>query len=109
MGKFQPGQINNPNGRPKGSGKSPKIRELLEEHVPKAVAALVAALSDDDGRVAVQAAKEILTRVYGVPVQALPDDGGDKATAPQRPIYRELKHGEPTPADLRPPDESEVH
>ena len=103
MGKFQPGKAANPTGRPKGTGKSPKLRELLEEHVPAAITALVAALQDSDGRVAVQAAKEILTRVYGVPVQAVPELPADQEP-PQNPVYTELRRTDPTPSEFPPED-----
>lgn len=104
MGKFQPGNKASP-GRPKGSGRSPKIRELLEPHVPEAITALVAALQDSDGRVVVQAAKEILTRVYGVPVQAAQEVEADDRPIPDPPQYFEIGLDDPLPAEL----EQEIH
>lgn len=98
MGKFEKGNKASP-GRPKGSGKSVKLRELLEEHVPAAIEALVASLSDKDGRVVVQAAREILTRVYGVPVQAPPELPTD-LDPPTMPVYSELRRTDPTPSEF---------
>ena len=61
------GQSGNPGGRPKGIGK------LAREHGDKALDVLVAALADDDGRVRIAAAREILDRGYGKPVTMTAD------------------------------------
>jgi hypothetical protein len=37
MARYKPGQSGNPSGRPKGSGKSAKLRALLEPHAPELV------------------------------------------------------------------------
>jgi len=56
---FKPGQSGNPGGRPKG------IAAIARQHTDKAVDVLVAAMDEDDPRVRVAAAKEILDRGYG--------------------------------------------
>lgn len=56
---WMPGQSGNPGGRPKG------IAAIARQHTDKAVDVLVAAMDEDDPRVRVAAAKEILDRGYG--------------------------------------------
>ena len=58
-GRFVPGVTGNPGGRPKG------IAAIARQHTDKAVDVLVAAMDEDDPRVRVAAAKEILDRGYG--------------------------------------------
>lgn len=74
MGRFVKGQSGNPGGRAKGLG---DIRALAQSHAPKAMAVLVAALTDDDPRVRVKAAEALLDRGYGKPAQSItgPDGG----------------------------------
>jgi hypothetical protein len=67
-GHFLPGQSGNPSGRPKVVA---EIRELARAHAPAALAKVVALIDHADARVAFAAAKEILDRVYGRPVQAV--------------------------------------
>jgi HEAT repeat protein len=66
-GRFPKGVSGNPGGRPKG------IAAIAREHTDKAVAVLVDALVDDDKRVAVTAAKELLDRGYGKPLTMTAD------------------------------------
>ena len=64
---WKPGQSGNPGGRPKG------IARLAREHGDKALNVLVSALDDDDGRIRIAAAREILDRGYGKPVTMTAD------------------------------------
>jgi hypothetical protein len=67
-GHFLPGSSGNPSGRPKVVA---EIRELARIHAPAVLAKVVALIDHADARVAFAAAKEILDRVYGRPVQAV--------------------------------------
>ena len=71
---WQPGQSGNPGGRPKVLG---AFRERLREHADKAVQTLVDALDDENARVRVAAAAELLDRAYGKAPQALTNEEGD--------------------------------
>jgi len=64
---FKPGQSGNPGGRPKG------IAAKAREHTDKALDVLVAALEDDDAKVRISAAKEIIDRGFGKPVSMTAD------------------------------------
>ena len=65
--KFQPGVSGNPGGRPKG------IAAKAREHTDKALDVLRDALSDEDARVRVAAAKEVLDRGWGKPITMTAD------------------------------------
>lgn len=64
---FKPGQSGNPGGRPKG------IAAQARQHGERALEVLVAALADDDARVRIAAAKEIMDRGYGKPLTMTAD------------------------------------
>lgn len=64
---WKPGQSGNPGGRPKG------IAARAREHTDKAIEVLVDGMADEDPRVRVVAAKEILDRGYGKPVAMTAD------------------------------------
>jgi hypothetical protein len=66
---FKPGISGNPGGRPKGKG----IAALAREHTDKAMEVLVAGMGDDDPRVRVAAAKEVLDRGWGKPLTMTAD------------------------------------
>ena len=70
-GRFIPGVTGNPGGRPKG------IAQLAREHKDKALEVLVAGMDDEDARVRIAAAREILDRGYGKSV-AMTADVSDK-------------------------------
>jgi hypothetical protein len=63
---FKPGQSGNPNGRRKIDK---DLQELMRQHTPAAINALVAALKQPRERVA--AAVALLDRAYGKPSQTL--------------------------------------
>jgi len=64
---FKPGQSGNPGGRPKG------IAAKAREHTDKALEVLVEGMADEDPRVRVTAAKEVLDRGWGKPLAMTAD------------------------------------
>lgn len=64
---FEPGKSGNPGGRPKG------IAAKAREHTDRAVEVLVQGMEDDDRRVRIAAAKELLDRGYGKPLAMTAD------------------------------------
>jgi hypothetical protein len=72
-GRFVKGVSGNPNGRPK----VPKdVREMLKAATPKAAQLLIDSITDDSVSInyRIDAAKEILNRVYGKPTQPIDGD-----------------------------------
>lgn len=65
-GQFIAGNSANPGGRPKIPD---EVREATKAACPKAVAVLVALLDDKKPAIRLEAAKTILDRAYGKPVQ----------------------------------------
>jgi hypothetical protein len=72
QGHFLPGVSGNRSGRPRVGG---EIRELARSHAPAALARVVALIDHPDPRVALLAAKEVLDRALGRPVQAVEPEG----------------------------------
>lgn len=68
--QFQPGKSGNPLGK---SQWSKPIRELLWDHVPSAIARLLELMGSKDERVAMDAVKEVLSRVFGRIPDTIPD------------------------------------
>ena len=65
--RFKPGQSGNPGGRPKG------IAALARQHTDRALEVLVEGMEDDDRKVRIAAAKELLDRGYGKPLTMTAD------------------------------------
>ncbi len=67
-GRFVPGASGNPGGRPKLPA---EMREIFQSRGLEAAEILVKHLRASDPRVSVAAAREILDRAYGKPVQSI--------------------------------------
>jgi len=65
---FAPGKSGNPSGRPKEHS---EIKRLALEASPQAFSVIVSLLHDQDKKVAMSAAKEILDRAFGKPGQSV--------------------------------------
>jgi uncharacterized protein DUF5681 len=65
-GRFAPGVSGNPGGRPKLPA---EMKEMFQAKAPEAFEVLCRHLNSNDARVSVIAAREILDRAYGRPVQ----------------------------------------
>src|SRR5262245_41971298 len=85
MPKFQKGVSGNPGGRPKLPA---EMREIFQSRGFEAAEILVKHLRASDPRVAVAAAREILDRAYGKPVQSINVDREERikliAVVPQK-------------------------
>jgi hypothetical protein len=68
MPKFQKGVSGNPGGRPKLPA---EMREMFQAKASEAFEVLCKHLHANDPKVSVTAAKEILDRAYGRPVQSI--------------------------------------
>jgi hypothetical protein len=84
-GCFKKGESGNPGGRPKLSA---EMREIFQSRGPEAAEILVKHLHATDPRVSVAAAREILDRAYGKPVQSINVDREERikliAVVPQK-------------------------
>ena len=76
-GRFAPGASGNPGGRPKLPA---EMKEMFQAKAPEAFEVLCKHLHANDAKVSVTAAKEILDRAYGRPLQSIDanvtEDGG---------------------------------
>lgn len=59
--QFKPGQTGNPGGRPSIAA----LRAALKPHERKVVETLVACLDSENDKIRIEAAREILDRLYG--------------------------------------------
>jgi hypothetical protein len=84
-GRFAPGVSGNPGGRPKLPA---EMREIFQSKGLEAAEILVKHLRNTDPRVSVAAAREILDRAYGKPVQSINVDREERikliAVVPQK-------------------------
>jgi hypothetical protein len=64
---FKPGQSGNPGGRPRG------IAALARAHTDRAVEVLVEGMEDEDHKVRIAAAREVLDRGWGKPLAMTAD------------------------------------
>src|SRR5215467_12522954 len=67
-GGWLPGHSGNPGGRP---NKAVDVNAMCRKHGPLAVVIIARLMDDDDPRIRFAAAKEILDRGFGKPVQAV--------------------------------------
>ena len=63
---FVKGKSGNPSGRPK---ENKDVKELARQHSPEAFARVVELMKNDDPRVSLAAAQEVLNRAWGKPTQ----------------------------------------
>lgn len=70
---FQKGQSGNPGGRPKTPN---KVKTMLKSAAPEAVQLLIETISNENVAMShrLDAAKEVLNRVYGKPTQPIDGD-----------------------------------
>jgi hypothetical protein len=87
-GKWEKGASPNPGGRPK---LIVAFRKALEErHYEKALMALETALDDDDAKVRIAAAREVLDRLFGKASQPVTDADGNPVMFPLAPFLERL-------------------
>ncbi len=67
-GRFSPGSVANPNGRPTIPL---EVRKLLEDAAPRAVARLIELMESSDERIAATCSEAVLNRLYGKPSQVV--------------------------------------
>lgn len=72
---FQKGISGNPGGRPKAEK---DVKAFALKNTKRAMERIVELIEDEDPRVALMAAKEVLDRAYGKPKVADDDDANDK-------------------------------
>jgi len=95
MAQFRKGQSGNPAGRPKGSGKSAKLRAAIEQHLPEIIDGLVQAAKSGDTAAARLLLDKALPNLRPVDApSAVPRLEGKDLTSDARSIIESLSAGE---------------
>ena len=89
---FQRGSSGNPGGRPKTN---PIVKALALKNSKRAMERIIELIEDEDARVALMAAKEVLDRAYGK-VRPSDDDDGDKKSV----TINIVRYGDRSPQQL---------
>lgn len=89
---FQKGKSGNPGGRPKVN---PEVKELAKKNSKRAMARIIELMDDEDPRIALMAAKEVLDRALGKVGAALDEDADTKSVTINIVRYADRDHATP--------------